>query len=122
MIKKIFIGFILMFAICTSSMANGDDHNDHDHNDTINYNNITNIIESTDDVSMAMAGAVAHATNCEWDTYSLQGGFGMSNHKSKTAIALSLCQRYKDVLLTFSVTKQDGDDDEMVSVGGVKRF
>lgn len=107
--------YIIALLLVSSMAFAGDPHHSHDPEPTTNTTNVTNIYNTEN--SIAMAGAVAHATQCDFGSFRPQGNVGLSNYKDSNAIAFGLCQRFKEVTGSFSITVLEGDSDPMVSAG-----
>jgi len=108
---KVSLGLVLFLGICYYAMA---DNNHHNHYNTT-PTEVTNKYSYNYNGQMALAGATAHAATCDFGTYSLQGSVGFSTYKGTQAASFGLCQRYKRVMVSGSISQVEGESDPMVS-------
>lgn len=110
MLKYLVIPVLLVLSM--NVMASGSNH----HNTTQQITNIYN------NQGIAISGAIAHASQCDSSTYSLQGSTGFSTYMGRQAEAFGLCKRFDNVMGSVSVAHEDGSTDPMVSIGLHWRF
>lgn len=121
---KYILSLMLFFGFCFYAMADNNKHNEkhHDTAPIINVTEVTNVTNNNYNGQMALAGATAHAATCDFGTYSLQGSVGFSTYKGTQAASFGLCQRYKRIMVSVSITQVEGEDDPMISGGIHFRF
>lgn len=110
MLKYLVIPMLMVLPM--SAMASSNHHN-------TTTQQITNIYNNK---GIAISGAIAHASQCDSSTYSLQGSAGFSTYMGRQAEAFGLCKRFKKVMGSVSIAYEDGTKDPMVSIGIHWRF